>query len=46
MSYFPFILQSWVSSNDFHAIFSVLFTSLTTDEVFEIVVLPSLVKEI
>ena len=46
MSYFPLILQSWVSLNTFHAIFSVHLTSLTIDEVFEIGVLPSLVKEI
>ena len=41
MSYFPLILQLWVSLNAFHAIFLVHLTSLTIDEVFEIVVLPS-----
>ena len=46
MSYFPLILQSWVLLNAFHAIFSVHLTSLTIDEVFEIVVLPSLIKGI
>ena len=46
MSYFPVILQSWVSLNAFHAIFLVHLTSLTIDEVFEIDVLPSLVKKI